>query len=81
MLIVRIYVNSEEIGIETALRIKGGTKPNDMNTYELSDGSTILHRYGDGAACLAEAMMNHLASKEKENRSLSNFKSLKGFKK
>lgn len=64
MLIVEIYVNSSLIGKETALRIKGGTHPNDQNTYELSDGTLIKHYYGDGAAKLAEKMMKHLGKKK-----------------
>ncbi len=60
MLVVRIYVNSSFIGSESAIRIKGGTEPDDINTYLLSDQSTIKHRYGDGAAKLAEKMMRHL---------------------
>lgn len=60
MLIVEIYVNSQLVGKETALRIAGGTDPDDINLYELSDGCEISHRYGDGAAALAEKMMSHL---------------------
>lgn len=61
MLVVRLYVNSTHIGTETAVRIKGGTNQDDINTYRLSDGHTIKHRYGDGAAKLAEKMMRHVA--------------------
>ena len=60
MLIVEIYVNSELIGKETAVRIKGSTDPKSVNTYELSDGTIIKHRYGAGAAKLAEKMMKNL---------------------
>ncbi len=60
MLIVRIYVNSELIGSASAIRVKGGTDPDDINTYLLDDQSTIKHRYGEGAAKLAERMMKHL---------------------
>lgn len=67
MLIVEIFVNDKLIGKETALRIRGGTKPSDINTYQLSDGCTIKHKYGDGAAKLAERMMKHL-HKEKETQ-------------
>lgn len=67
MLIVRLYVNDSHIGTATAIRIKGGTDPDDVNTYMLSDQSTIKHRYGDGAAKLAEKMMRHL-HKTKERR-------------
>jgi hypothetical protein len=61
MLIIEIYVNHQLVGKETAVRVAGGTRPNDMNTYELSDGTHIFHRYGDGAARLAEQMSAHLA--------------------
>lgn len=60
MLIVEIYVNSILIGVETAVRIKGGAKPNDLNTYKLGNGKLVKHRYGDGAAKLAEKMMKNL---------------------
>lgn len=68
MLIVDIYVNSCHIGRETALRIKGGTNPDDINTYELgSNGKKIKHRYGDGAAALAEKMMKNLKTQRKDH--------------
>ncbi len=60
MLIVRLYVNGEQIGSESAIRVKGSTEPDSLNTYMLSDQSMIKHRYGDGAAKLAERMMRHL---------------------
>lgn len=60
MLRVEISVNGKVIGSETALRIKGGDDSEDINTYLLNDQSTIKHRYGDGAAKLAEKMMGHL---------------------
>lgn len=64
MLIVEIYVNNTKIGEETALRIKGGMNPDDLNTYLLgSNGKKIKHRYGDGAAVLAEKMMKNLKKK------------------
>lgn len=67
MLVVEIYVNYTLIGKETAVRIKGGTKPNDINTYKLgSSGKEIKHRYGDGAAALAEKMMKNLKRREKD---------------
>lgn len=65
MLIVEIFVNDRLIGKETAVRIKGGENPSDNNTYRLSDGSLLRHRYGDGAARLAEKMMKHLDRSEK----------------
>lgn len=63
MLIVDIYVNSTHIGSETAVRIKGDTKPDTVNWYRLSDGKIIKHRYGDGAAVLAGKMMKNLKRK------------------
>ncbi len=61
MLIVDIYVNCTHIGSESAQRIKGGDRPNDINTYLLgSNKKKIKHRYGDGAAALAEKMMKNL---------------------
>lgn len=65
MLIVEIYVNDTLIGKETATRIKGSTKPDSLNTYRLSDGTEIQHIYGNGAARLAERMMQHLAEGKK----------------
>lgn len=63
MLTVEIYMNWTLIGRETAIRIKGDTKPDSINTYRLSDGKIIKHRYGDGAAKLAEKMMRNLKRK------------------
>lgn len=60
MLIVEIFVNNTLIGKETARRVLGNDKPETMNTYELSDGTLVKHKYGDGAAKLAERMMAHL---------------------
>lgn len=61
MLRVSIYVNSTFIGEEIAVRIKGDTNPNSINTYLLnSNNKKIKHRYGDGAAKLAEKMMKNL---------------------
>lgn len=61
MLIVRIYVNSEHIGTVTARRIEGGAKPDSVNTYLINEGTKkIKHRYGDGAAKLAQKMLNYL---------------------
>lgn len=61
MLIVRIYVNATHIGTVTARRIKGDAKPNSINTYLINEGKkTIKHRYGDGAAKLAQKMLKHI---------------------
>ncbi len=68
MLIVEIYVNDQLIGKETALRVKGDMQPNTRNTYRLSDGTEIKHRYGDGGARLAELMMKHLVRKGRNDK-------------
>jgi len=61
MLIVRIYVNQEHIGTATARRIKGDAKPNSINTYLVNEGTkTLKHRYGDGAAKLAQKLLKYL---------------------
>ena len=60
MLRVEISVNGSVIAVETAVRIKGGTKPESRNIYELSDGCTIEHTYGNGALKLAHWMIDHL---------------------
>lgn len=65
MLTVEIYMNFTLIGKETAVRIEGNTKPDSVNTYRLSDGTKIKHVYGNGAARLAELMMQHLADRIK----------------
>lgn len=64
MLIVEIWVNHKLIGKETAVRIEGGTDPDNINTYRLSDGCEVDHKYGNGAARLAEIMMKHLAEEK-----------------
>ena len=61
MLSVTIHVNNQFIAQEIAVRIKGDTKPNSINTYLLNSNSKkIQHRYGDGAYALAEKMMRNL---------------------
>lgn len=60
-LIIDIYVNCTHIGSESAQRIKGGNRPNDINTYLLgSNKKEIKHRYGDGAAALAERVIEYI---------------------
>lgn len=70
MLIVEIFVNSQLIGKETAVRISGDTDPDTRNVYRLSDGTLIGHRYGDGAAKLAELMMKHLSKGERKGHAI-----------
>lgn len=53
MLRVRIEINFDTILDTCVVRTNGGSNPNDMNTYELPDGRTFKHRYGDGAVKLA----------------------------
>lgn len=61
MLRVSIHANSTFISEEIAVRIKGDAKPDSINTYLLdSNGKKIKHRYGDGAAKLAQKMMKNL---------------------
>lgn len=57
MLRVRIDVNTLNILDIQVLRIKGGTKPSDMNTYSFPNGQEFKHRYGDGAIQLALKML------------------------
>ena len=57
MLTVDIGINGHSIARYTALRIKGGTDPDDVNTYKMDTGDMIEHRYGDGAEALVEKMM------------------------
>lgn len=67
MLIVEIRVNYEQIGVETAVCIKGDTGENSINTYLLgSNGKEIKHRYGDGAAALAKKMMDNLVKQRRD---------------
>ncbi len=68
MLTVEISVNGYLIGKETALRIAGNAESKSRNTYRLSDGTEIKHRYGDGAARLAELMMRHLSKKGRNDK-------------
>lgn len=67
---VDIRINEEIINTIHIGRFKGGTKPNDLNTYVVTEGerpSTLndwldngeefVHRYGDGAeVCVALAL-------------------------
>jgi hypothetical protein len=57
MLRVRISINWTDIVDTNAVRIKGGCKPSDMNTYRLPDGTEFQHRYGDGALSLAKKIL------------------------
>jgi hypothetical protein len=57
MLIVKIYVNATPVREGYAVRIKGDTNPDSINTYQLHDGSIVKHRYGDGATKLAKKIL------------------------
>lgn len=55
---ITIDINGRAIGGETARRIKGGTDPDDINTYILySNEKKIKHRCGDGALKLVDKMI------------------------
>ena len=57
-LVVKISINHiHKVATYGATRIKGGNKPDDMNTYEMNTGHIIKHRYGDGAEELVRKMM------------------------
>ena len=60
MLRVRISINFTDLLDTNVVRIKGGTHPNDINTYELPDGRTFKHRYGDGAVSLAQKILRRI---------------------
>lgn len=59
MLRVRIDINTTNIVDLAVIRIAGGTKPSDINTYvpPYNMGKQIKHRYGDGAIKLAIKML------------------------
>jgi hypothetical protein len=67
-LIVKIFVNLRQIKEYYAVRVEGGTNPDDMNTYKMDTGDYITHRYGDGAEALAEKMMHIAAEIENVKR-------------
>jgi len=60
MLRVRISINFTDILDTNVVRIKGGTQPDDINTYEMLDGRTFKHRYGDGAVSLAMKLLRRI---------------------
>lgn len=60
MLIVRIYVNATPVREGYAVRIKGDEQPESINTYQLHDGTTVKHRYGDGATKLAKKILRKM---------------------
>ena len=62
MLRVRISINWLDIVDTYVVRIKGGTRPDDINTYEFKDGRKFKHRYGDGAVKLAIKILRRTAN-------------------
>lgn len=58
MLRVRISINWLDIVDTHVVRIKGGSKPDDINTYQFEDGRKFTHRYGDGAVELAKKILD-----------------------
>jgi len=67
-LIVRIFVNEKQIAEHYAVRVEGGTQPDDMNTYQLDTGKLIKHRYGDGAHVLATEILRPHTGNNHEQR-------------
>lgn len=57
MLRVRISINSTDVLDTHVVRIAGGSRPDDINTYLFPDGRTVKHRYGDGAKKLAQKIL------------------------
>lgn len=60
MLRVQIHINFTSILDAHVVRVKGGTDPNGMNTYQFPDGRRFKHRYGDGAVKLAIKMLRRI---------------------
>jgi hypothetical protein len=60
MLRVQIHVNFTPILDTHVVRVKGGSSPDDLNTYEMLDGRRFRHRYGDGAVELAIKMLKRI---------------------
>ncbi len=68
-----LMVNYDIVGFFRAVRIEGGTEPDDLNTYQVDImqhggpagipfrtwGFTIEHRYGDGAWELVRKCIEH----------------------
>lgn len=60
MLRVRISINWTDIVDTHVVRVEGGCKPDDINTYQFQDGRTFKHRYGDGAVKLAMKILRRI---------------------
>lgn len=60
-----LHVNDQAIGHFEAVRIEGGTAPDDVNTYEAKVtrlgeptwAGRVEHRYGDGAWALVRTVL------------------------
>jgi len=63
-LIVEIKVNYNTIIRRTAVRIDNYDLSEEVSTYELDDGTTLRHRYKDGAVKLAVKMLELYVVKE-----------------
>ena len=57
---MQIHINFTPILDTHVVRIEGGMEPDDVNTYEMPDGVTFKHRYGDGAIKLAIKILKRL---------------------
>ncbi len=68
MLRVRIDINWTNLLDTHAVRIKGGSDHDDLNTYQLPDGQKFKHRYGDGAVKLAIKMLRRVSEPYKPNQ-------------
>lgn len=76
---VKVYINEHEIETVHIGRIKGGTDPEDINTYkavlgarpttveEWLDGETFEHRYGDMALVCVQKALNALIKGENKH--------------
>jgi hypothetical protein len=60
MIRVQILINFTPIADYRAVRVKGGTHPDDVNTYQLEDGRRFKHRYGDGAIVLSQKILRRV---------------------
>lgn len=61
MLSVEVKINGETVVRRTAVRVMTGT---GVNLYRLDDGTTLYHRYKDGAAILAAKILREHAIEE-----------------
>ncbi len=57
MITVTISVGGDPVYCRSAIKVEGGTKPDDICKYIVDDGRVIRHRYGDGAPKLAQKIL------------------------